>query len=260
MILFVDTDSPTATSIANRAAAPQRLHALLATLGRYANRVEVILSAPWTAGCSLRELQAELSPPVARAIGGLLWEDVPPLALGRHDHILYWLTRRYVGRFPAWLAVQANDEAWPEDRRGEVVLADAARYSDQAALALRRKLESYYWWDLWWGEGAPPDAPVLWRAHALMVAWCVARSRWPVVLGRTASEVALRLDFLLTIHAGAQHRVRRGDWFPHWVHLPQAGLEMRRPIELIEQNGEKGIARVLDPVWRQLDSASVQVS
>lgn len=259
MILFVDTDSPSAGATANRDAAPQRLRSLLAGLGPYAGPVEVVLSSHWTADCSCDELQAAFSGPDAPPVQGMLCEDMPPLSLSRYDHILYWLTRRYVWRLPSWIAVQANAEGWPEDRRGKLVLADTAGHPDKAASALRRKLEGYYWWDRWWGEGPPPQAVIVSRAHALMVAWSVARFRWPTVLGRTAHDVAVRLDLLLTIHAGAQHRVRSGEWFPHWVHLPHAGLQMRRPIELLEQEGPEGAAQVLDHVWREADCRSARV-
>ena len=258
MILFVDTDSPTASAAANRDAAPKRLREWLAGLGSYAGLVQVVLSSPWAANCSCDQLQAEFSKN-APPIEGVLWADTPPLSLARYDHILYWLTRRYVWRLPSWLAVQSDDADWPDDRRGKLVLADAAGIPGQAAATLRTRLEGRYWWDLWWGEGPPPDTATLSRAHALMVAWSVARFRWTTVLGRTASDAALRLDLLLTIHAGAQHRVRSGEWFPHWVHLPHAGLQMRRPIELLEIEGQEGITQVLDHVWRESDGQSLRV-
>jgi hypothetical protein len=257
VILFVDTDLPKATAASNRKAAPERMSALLSGLGAYGDLVQVVVTSRWATGHSLAPLELAARAADPRPILGALWDDVPPLALTRYDHIIYWLTRRHVWRLPSWVAVQVSAEGWPGDHADKLVLADSGKPAE-AAKVLRRKLEGYYWWDLWWGEGPAPDPAVLWRARALMVAWSVARSRWPVVLGRTAAEVEQRLDPLLTIHAGAQHRVRAGEWFPHWVHLPRAGLKMARPIELIETHGAQGISQILAHVWERAETSAAR--
>lgn len=249
MILFVDTDIPGARAHHNRKSAPKRLKTLLAGLEGRRDLVQVVLSSPWTTRFSPEQLRSEFSCAGSCHIEGALWDDVPPAALARYDHIIYWLTRRHVWRLPSWLAVQADEDGWPSDHKDALVLVNPGLESAESTRVLRTELERYYWWDLWWGRGPPPDATLLRRAHALMVAWSVARSRWPVVLGTTASEDELRLEPLLTVHAGAQHRVRAGEWFPHWVHLPSAGLQMHRPIELIETQGLDGIRLVLEHVW-----------
>jgi hypothetical protein len=250
MILFVDTDIPLARADRNRKAAPGRLDALLEDLGPYREAVQIVLTSPSLKRCPLAQLRTDFSGAGARRIEGALWHDIPPTALGRYDHIIYWLTRRHVWRLPSWLALQPDGEDWPDSRTGLLVLADPARAPAAAAQTLRGALDRHYGCDLWWGSGAAPEDAVLWRARALMVAWSVARSRWPAVLGSTASEVELRLEALLTIHAGAQPRVRAGEWFPHWVHLPQAGLRMRRPIEVFQTPGLEGIRQVVEHVWR----------
>lgn len=105
---------------------PNALEALLAGLGAYADLLKVVPSSRSTAGCSHDELRAEFSDLGPRRIEGVLWEDVPPVALTRYDHIIYWLTRRHVWRLPSWVAVQATGDGWPSERGEKLVLADAA--------------------------------------------------------------------------------------------------------------------------------------
>ncbi|WP_460833592.1 hypothetical protein [Lysobacter humi (ex Lee et al. 2017)] len=254
MLLFVDLDRPAEPPEAAREAAPARLRSLLEGLGPYAEQVEVVVSSPWARECPLETLQARLAIAGPAQIAGNLWDDAPPIALAGYEHIVYWLTRRYVWRLPSWLAVLTGVHEWPACQRD--TLAACADPQDPGAIsqALRARLERYFGADLWWGDGPPPDRAARWRAHALMAAWSLPRRRWPRVLGQTGPDFAARLDVLLKVHAGAQRYVRAGLWYPHWVHLPRAALGMQRPIELIETGGLEGIALVLDHVWQPDDA------
>lgn len=256
MLLFVDLDSTGGPVEAGREGASARLRTLLEGLGPYAELVEVVLSSPWVHGCGLEDLRAELGLDLPAEIVGNLRDDVPPLTLSRYEHIIYWLTRRHVWRLPSWLAVLPGDGEWPPDQHGRLVTWSDPRDTAATSQALRARLERYYWADLWWGDGPPPDAAARWRAHALMVAWSLPRRRWRHVLGHTTKEFEARLDLLLKVYAGAQRYVRAGRWYPHWVHLPRAELGMRRPIELIESLGVEGIERVLAHVWQPDPSAA----
>lgn len=250
MLLFVDLDSTGEPGEAGPEGASARLRTLLEGLGPYAERVEVVLCSPWARGQQLADLRAALGLESPTEIVGNLWDDVPPLALSRYEHIVYWLTRRHVWRLPSWLAVLPGDGEWPPDQQNRLIPWSDPDDTAATSQALRARLERYYLADLWWGDGPPPDAGSRWRAHALMVAWSLPRRRWQHVLGHTTPEFEARLDLLLKVHAGAQRYVRAGVWYPHWVHLPKAELRMRRPIELIEALGVEGIEQVLAYVWQ----------
>lgn len=249
-MLFVDVDpAPDRRRPRANARSAFRLHGLLTSLGPYTELVTVVVTSPWTAGRSLMDLRALLAPQRPETIAGTLWDDPPPRVLSRYDHIVYWLTRRHVMRLPTWLALQTDVADWPDERSDRLIHCVEPLDSLATQRALRSRLERYYWADLWWGGEPGPDSPSRWRAHALMVAWSIPRRQWPEILGQTAAEFEQRLDLLLTVHAGAQHHVRAGTWFPHWVHLTRRALGMQRPIELIATNGVAGIQRVLDLVW-----------
>jgi len=227
----------------------QAVEAFLMALGRHLELVEVVLASPTTRASSLAKLRAGLPATLASRITGELWDVPPSSALGRYDHILYWLTRRHVWRLPTWLAVQSAAIEWPEQHQNRRVLVADSIASAATHAALRSALERYYSADLWWGEGVPPDAASRARAHSLMVAWSVPRRRWPEILGRSAREFEERLELLLATHAAAQRHVRAELWLPHWVQLPKAELDMRRPLEVIATEGLEGVRRVLDLVW-----------
>ncbi|TWI06387.1 hypothetical protein [Aerolutibacter ruishenii] len=250
MLLFVDLDSTGEPGEAGREGASARLRTLLEGLGPYAELVEVVVSSPWARAHRLEDLWAAHGLDLPTQVVGNLWDDVPPLSLSRYEHIIYWLTRRHVWRLPSWLAVLPSEEEWPADQHRRLIQWSDSRDAAATSHALRAQLERYYWADLWWGDGPPPDAAARWRAHALMVAWSLPRRRWPHVLGHTTPEFEVRLDLLLKVHAGAQRYVRAGVWYPHWVHLPRAELGRRRPIELIEASGVQGIEQVLAYVWQ----------
>lgn len=90
------------------------------------------------------------------------------------------------------------------------------------------------------------------RPYPLMCLWSVPRRQWAHLLGRTAAEFDARLDVLLTIHASAALRPEELGWVPHWVHLPKRELGMRRPLDVMIEKGEAGMAVVLDLVWTDM--------
>jgi hypothetical protein len=258
VLLFVDLDRPGEPTETGCDETSERLGELLEGLGPYTDTVQVVISSERARGRRLEDLRAELGLPLRTQLVGNLWDDVPPAPLPRYEHINYWLTRRHVWRLPSWFAVLPDDHGWPADQQGKLVrVADPPDWA-ATSQALRARLGRYYWTELWWGDGPPPDAAARWRAHALMVAWSLPRRRWQRVLGQTTPEFEARLDLLLKIHAGAQRYVRAGIWYPHWVHLPRAGLGMHRPIELMEVSGLQGIEHVLAHVW-QPDDPTVSV-
>lgn len=251
VIVFIDADEASERCTAARpCVSPTPLETLLRCLGPYRELVGVVVSSQWAVHYSLPELKAALAPQSPESIVGTLWDAPPPVALGRYDHIMYWLTRRHVWRLPIWLALQSPGIEWPEARRDRVIPIGAALDAEATQQALRAALERYYWADLWWGDGPAPKATSRQLAHSLMVAWSIPRRRWPTFLGNTATEFEQRLELLLDLHAGAERHVRAGAWRPHWVHLPHAALEMRRPIELIADRGVDGLRRVHEFVWR----------
>lgn len=145
------------------------------------------MSSQWAVRYSLPQLQAALAPQRPGSIVGTLWDAPPSLALGRYDHIMYWLTRRHVWCLPTWLALQSPDVPWPEERRDRLI-SSGALDAEVTQQALRAALERYYWADLWWGDGPAPKASSRQLARSLMVARSIPRRRWPRLLGRTATE------------------------------------------------------------------------
>ncbi|MFC0679441.1 hypothetical protein ACFFGH_16515 [Lysobacter korlensis] len=249
MILFVDDGRVRRKARSRNPDAVTELEVLLDSLGPYRDLVEVIVAAPWATGRTLAQLRADLAPHQPDRISGNLWDDPPPCALSRYDHINYWLTRRHVWPLPTWLALAPEPDDWPAERRDRFVGCVGGIGSEGNQRELRARLERYYWADLWWGEGPAPDVALRSQAHALMVAWSIPRRRWPEFLGRTAHELEQRLELLLKVHAAAQRHVGAGVWYAHWVHLPRAALDMRRPVEVIATEGLAGIGRVLKHVW-----------
>ena len=101
------------------------------------------------------------------------------------------------------------------------------------------------------------------------------RRRWPVVaaIAATAAWASLAvliarmyagtppgagfdLELLLTVHAGAALQPETRPWVPHWVHLPKRELGMRRPLDVMLENGQAGIAAVLELVWKAVPSVA----
>lgn len=253
MLLFLDIADP-GRSIHRRSGAVAGTPAvsaasLVAALAPYLERVEFVVTSDWANGQGLPAIRTAVAPALRERIIGSLWEQAPPRPLSRYDHIRFWLTRHYVLRAPSWLALQVDAAGWPAERLSQLVhcVGGLAFASEQQAL--HSALGRYGWGDLWWGEGAPPNAGLRRQAHALMVAWSVPRAQWASLLGSDAAAFEQRLDLLLTIHAGAQHRARSNPWLNHWVHLPKAALGMRRPIEVMIAGGLAGMRQVCDYVW-----------
>lgn len=247
MLLFVDI------ATLCRPARPARveLHtgaaALCEVLGPYLGLVQLVLMGGRDEGRGAAQVLRTL-PQLSDRVLGSLGDAPPPRALSRYDRIRYWAHVRGSARPPTWLAIRMQAQAWPAEHGTRLIACPVRMPADAARLAVRARLANYYWAELWWGRGPPPDATRRWQAHGLMVAWSVARRRWPRLLGETRAEFERRLDLLLAIHAGARilGEPRRAE---HWIHLPTAALGMRRPIEVIEAEGLDGIRRVHQTIW-----------
>lgn len=227
----------------------ESLDPLATALGPYLRLVQVVLMGD-TSGQVMRQRPGagSASDLVARLIGHLD-DEIPPLPLSRYDRIRYWLARRYVFRPPPWCAIQADDVGWPSGSTGRLVLCAPSLADTATQASVRAHLDRYYWMDLWWGGEPAPQTARLRQAHALMVRWSVPRRLWPSLLGTDADEFEQRVDLLLTIHAGTQVLEHAGPKHEHWVHLPSAALEMRRPIEIIASEGVPGLERIRQAVW-----------
>lgn len=257
LLLFLDFDgvlhpteeppgeTPPCSTAAERS---QGASVLLDTLGNRLAHIDIILSSGPTGERGTHEIRRLLPSALGNRISGTIWEQPPPCALNRYEHIEYWLARTHLPWPPSWLALDRSDHGWPEAKRGHLVHCSSPISDPLIRQSLQNALARYSWPDLWWGAGAPPPVADRRRACAVMAAWSVPRHQWPVIFGTHRECFEQRLDLVLTIYAGARRRIADG-WFSHWVHLPARELDGRRPIDVMTENGVDGLERVLAWVW-----------
>jgi hypothetical protein len=223
--------------------------ALVDSFGDCLPHIDFVVGAPSATGCTANELRAQLPTAIAARLVGSIWDRPPPRPLGAFELIQYWLARAYVRMPAAWLAIGHELQGWPaQERRRLIALSDPIDPRHFRA-AVQEVLSRYEWSELWWGSGAAPSIADRRRLQSLMCIWSVPTRHWPVLMGNTRAEFRERLDLLLTIHAGVSLRSATEHWWPHWVQLPQAELDMRRPLKVMMDEGVDGIRRVCDLVW-----------
>lgn len=125
----------------------------------------------------------------------------------------------------------------------------------QLQAQVQEALSRYEWSELWWGRGAALSLADRRRLQSLMCAWSVPRRHWPALMGDTRAVFEERLDLMLTINAGARLRSATEHWWPHWVQLPKVELGMRRPLQVMMDDGVEGIRRVCDLVWSGISAS-----
>lgn len=255
MLLFVDLRSVSQT---DRRGHPTDPDALAEALGPYLRVVTIVLMGGEGYRLAAPVLLKRFAPETAARVAGTLDDEVPPRPLDRCDRILYWLARRHVLRPPAWLAIQPESEDWAADLALRLVACREPMSSPPTQEVVRDRIKRHYAARFWWGSDPAPDDAALARAHALMIGWRVGRKVWPLLLGGTAREFGSRLDLLLAIHAAIQVGRHHARWpwrYEHWIHLPEQRLGMRRPLEVMAQNGIEGFEEVHRLVWQDLARA-----
>jgi hypothetical protein len=248
MLLFIDTATLAMPARASKAVVGRALVGLADAVGPHLAAVELVFMGGADAGAAVAAIAKSVTQ-VADRVVGCLADHPPPTPLGCYERIRYRLFLQSPVRIPTWLAILPDAASWPEDQAGRLILCPEPVASAVSQTAIRTRLAQYYWAELWWGSGPPPDKVRRAQAHGLMVAWSVPRKRWPELLGSTAADFESRLGLLLAIHAGAQLVPARRTRYDHWVHLPSAGLDMRRPLEVMTGDGVRGIRRVHDYIW-----------
>lgn len=211
--------------------------------------IDFVMAAPSIAGRTINELRAQMPTAIAARVVGSIWDHSPPRPLGGFELIQYWLARVYVRMPPAWLAIGDERQEWPEQERRRLIALTDPMHPTHFQAAVQAVLNRYEWSELWWGSGAAPSLADRHRLQSLMCIWCVPKRQWPVLMGDTRETFQERLDLLLTIYAGVLLRSATEHWWPHWVQLPKAELEMRRPMQVMMDEGVYGMRRVCDLVW-----------
>lgn len=223
---------------------------LVEILEPYLPHVDVVVTSSWGRQCSLQDLRRHLPQALAQRVTANLWDETPPRELSQYDHIRYWLARRYIPSPPPWLAIGHDVTDWPLDQRRNLIDCSETIHAARTQEAVRAAFRRYNWSELWWGEGRAPSLELRNQARSLMSMWSVPRAKWPQLLGTRCDDFEARLDLLLTIRAGVRVREDAEKWLPHWVHLPQRELGLRRPIDVMAEDIQ-GIERVLQFVWQK---------
>ena len=105
---------------------------LAALLAPYGNRVEVVISSWWAYTRSLDDVRALLPAELAarvvdsiwlRELNTSVWSEYRSKQATRHACIRLWLDRRRPGYSGPWLALDDDDQSWPDNDRSHLVHA-----------------------------------------------------------------------------------------------------------------------------------------
>lgn len=116
----------------------------------YEGRVEIVLSSWWAFHRGLDAARALLPDGLARNVTDCIylpelttsaWSEYRSKLVTRHACIHLWLDRRRPGYAGPWLALDDDDQSWPEQERHRLVLARGTLANPSVQQELKRRLD-----------------------------------------------------------------------------------------------------------------------